>query len=106
MVTVLEIREQSGRMKRVGIVREKSENLRKRKKVREFDRLSEHESFTTTQVQLDDINFCQDGLSRSHEKLSYVREKLGKVREKKIEKNMAALSANKIGLPLCYLCIV
>ena len=54
--------------------------------MREFDRLSEHESFTTTQVQLDHLSFFQNALSRSHEKFSEVREESGKSQGKDREK--------------------
>ena len=80
MATALEIREKSGKMKKVEMVREKSGNLRKRK-VREkswnSERLSDHKSFTTPQVQLDS-SFCQNAVSRSQGKCSDVREKSGK----------------------------
>ena len=62
------------------MVMEKSGNLRKRKsreKSGNFDRLSESKSFTTPQVQLDDLSFCQNAIPGSHGKFSKVREEAG-----------------------------
>ena len=59
---IRKIRESLAKLKLVEIVKEKSENLRKKEKNPEksgnFDRLSYLKSFTAPQVQIDDLSFC------------------------------------------------
>ena len=69
MATVLEIseiREKSGRIKKVEMVREKSENLGKKEesqgKVKEFWQFVLMLKFTTPQFQLDDVSFYQNAV--------------------------------------------
>ena len=75
VATVLEIREKSGNSRKKRKVREKSVN---------FDRLSEPESSFPPQVQLVDLSFFQNAISRSQGKFSEVREKSGKTKVEKV----------------------
>ena len=59
MATVLEIREKSRKVKKGKNSQEKSGN---------FDKLSEPERSATPQVQLDDLSFCQNAISKSQGK--------------------------------------
>ena len=72
VTTVVETRGKSGKIKKVEMVREKSGKLGKKEESQEKSRNSDR--FSTPQVQFDS-SFCQNALSRSHEKLSEVREK-------------------------------
>ena len=73
----------------------KSGNFEKKEdsqgKVREFDRLSERKSVTTTEDQLDNLSFCHNALSRSHGKFSEVRDKSGKSQGKRKSKKVGTL---------------
>ena len=79
---MVNVREKSGKMKRVEMARKKSGNWRKKKeksgKVKELYSLSQDKRFDTPQVHLDDLGFCQNAISGSHGKFSEVREKSGK----------------------------
>ena len=68
MVTVLEIRKKSGKVKRAKILREKSGNFREKKskvsgKSRNSDMLSKHKSLTILYVQSDDVSFYHNKVS-------------------------------------------
>ena len=69
-------------MKRVEIVKEFEGKKRKIQwKMREFDRLSQYESYTTPKVQLDDLNFCYNAISTVLGKLYEVTHAQEKARE-------------------------
>ena len=60
-----------------GKVRELKKMRKVKEKLANFDRLSEPKISTTLQGHLDDLSFCQSGLSRSQSKFSVVRENEG-----------------------------